>query len=78
MGVSEQVVDEDAMLEFELRWFDAGGGPEHEIRERFGVSPPEFFGRLLDVLEAGPPSEISPRVVEIMKGVARRRRWLAR
>jgi len=78
MGAREQDVQEDAMLEFELRWFDAGGGPDHEIRERFGLSPTEFFGRLHDLLEAGPPAGIEPQVVEIMKGVARRRRWLAR
>ena len=69
--------DHARMVEFELRWYTLGGGPEAEIREQFGVGSAEFFSELATALQENPPRGVSMTVIEDMKRVARRRCWLA-
>jgi hypothetical protein len=72
---STEVRDED-LLEFELRWFEHGGGPAEEIAVAFGMTPQEFFGRILAFVEHNPPAPYRATVVEAIKSVARKRLWL--
>src|SRR6478735_855497 len=65
------------IVQFELRWFELGGGSAEDIRERFGVEPVEFFARLHEILDRDPPTAVSRYAIEGMKRVARARQWLA-
>ena len=69
--------EETDLISFAARWYTLGGGPEHEIRARFGLEPLDFFTRLHDILDAAPPEYLSGSHIDEMKRVARRRRWLA-
>ncbi|MCX5044107.1 DUF3263 domain-containing protein [Aldersonia sp. NBC_00410] len=77
-GLREAKVVTDAdMVQFELRWFELGGGSAEEIRERFGVEPVAFFAHVHDILDREPPPAVSRYAIEGMKRVARARQWLA-
>lgn len=41
--------DEHLMLTFALRWLPYGGGDEHLLPE-FGLHPPDFYGRLQEMV----------------------------
>ncbi|MBD0322501.1 MAG: hypothetical protein ICV72_03825 [Aldersonia sp.] len=65
------------LVRFALRWSTLGGGPAHEIRDRFGLEPVVFFTRIREILDTAPPTHLSARDVDEIRRVARRRQWLA-
>ncbi|GAA2052328.1 hypothetical protein GCM10009722_07180 [Williamsia deligens] len=82
-GMGNRGLDDGKLLEFELGWFQRGGGPTDKIREEFGMGDVEFFHRLREYLDN--PAErvddggtLPAHVVEQMKAVCRKRLWLAR
>lgn len=66
------------MLDFEVQWYPLGGGPSEQIHERFGMSDRDYFASLNDLLRQSPPEQLSPNAVEQMRGVVRRRLWMAK
>ncbi|PXW29132.1 DUF3263 domain-containing protein [Nocardia sp. 348MFTsu5.1] len=66
------------MLDFEVQWYHLGGGPSEQIHERFGMSDRDYFASLNDLLRESPPEQLSPSAVERMRGVVRRRLWMAK
>ncbi|MFW0786448.1 DUF3263 domain-containing protein [Gordonia sp. CPCC 206044] len=70
-------VSDSEVLDFALRWSRYGGGPTHEIRERFGMSDREFFFRVLDILDRA-PRNVGAGTAERLRHVAHQRLWLAR
>ncbi|MDT2004813.1 DUF3263 domain-containing protein [Rhodococcus opacus] len=66
------------MVAFEVQWYAYGGGPAETILADFGMDAAAFFRHLAADLEDSPPTPLRPDLVERMKGVARRRLWLAR
>jgi hypothetical protein len=65
------------MVEFESHWYQFGGGPSEQIRERFGMPVRDFFAELNTIVDEEPPSSLAPNDIERMRGVIRRRLWLA-
>lgn len=65
------------LLDFEVRWYSLGGGPSQQIHEQFGMSDRDYFIRVNDLLEKEPPETLSSVVVDRMRGVVRRRLWMA-
>ena len=72
-----KVATDAEIVQFELRWFELGGGSAQDIRQRFGVEPVEFFARLHKILDRDPPPAVSRYAIEGMKRVARARQWLS-
>ena len=66
------------LLDFEVRWYPLGGGPSQQIHERFGMSDRDYFIKVNDSLETDPPETLSPVAVDKMRGVVRRRLWMAK
>ena len=66
------------LLDFEVRWYPLGGGPSQQIHERFAMSDRDFFTKVNDLLEKEPPEALSPVAVDKMRGVVRRRLWMAK
>lgn len=74
------------IIDFQRRWHRLGGGAAHDIWDRFGLAPGEYFSQLLDALDdaAASPGEGSAKsetldeaTVFAIRSVARRRLWLA-
>jgi hypothetical protein len=70
--------DAQEMLDFEVQWYALGGGPSDQIHERFGMSDRDYFASVNDILQQSPPEQLSPKSVETMRGVVRRRLWMAK
>lgn len=70
--------DAKEMLEFEVQWYRLGGGPSGQIHERFGMSDRDYFASVNDLLQESPPEQLSPSAIERMRGVVRRRLWMAK
>ncbi|PYE18073.1 uncharacterized protein DUF3263 [Williamsia limnetica] len=67
------------MLDFESKWYRLGGGPSEEIHDRFGMSDRDFFTELNDLVSGADLfDDIAPDELAMMRGVIRRRLWLAR
>jgi hypothetical protein len=71
------VATDAEVLQFELRWFELGGGSAEDIREQFGVEPVAFFAQVHEILDRDPPTTVSRYTIEGMKRVARARQWLS-
>ncbi|MFW0787677.1 DUF3263 domain-containing protein [Gordonia sp. CPCC 206044] len=69
-------VDTTDLLDYGVRWYRHGGGSDREIWDRFGLSPREYFGRMLFVLDSH-AADLPPTTVDGIRMVARRRLWLA-
>ncbi|MGU3292352.1 DUF3263 domain-containing protein [Williamsia sp. M5A3_1d] len=78
MGRATGQFDDDRLVQFELGWFQRGGGPSEAIRAQFGLGDVEFFTRLRSQLDSGDTGALPPRVAEQMRAVCRKRLWLAR
>jgi hypothetical protein len=72
-----QAATDAEVVQFELRWFELGGGSAEDIRQRFGVEPVVFFTRVHEILDRDPPPAVSRFAIEGMKRVARARQWLS-
>ncbi|MFZ2177890.1 MAG: hypothetical protein WAW17_28470 [Rhodococcus sp. (in: high G+C Gram-positive bacteria)] len=65
------------LVEFAVRWRHYGGGPDDEIYTHFGLTPTEYFERVLRHLDAENPGELSDPTVEKIRQVSRHRMWLS-
>lgn len=66
------------MIDFETSWYALGGGSSSAISERFGLSDREFFGEVDRMVTDDPPATLSSGELRRMRGVIRRRLWMAR
>lgn len=66
----------DALVEYEAAWYRHGGGADLDIWDRFGLSPREYFARVLGALDTH-GGHLQPATVAGIRSVARRRLWLA-
>ncbi|GAB2643421.1 hypothetical protein GCM10027169_09240 [Gordonia jinhuaensis] len=64
------------IIEFASQWYQYGGGPAAEIRNRFGVDERAFFRELDDLLVAYPSGLPAWKIKQIRR-VTRHRLWLA-
>lgn len=62
-----------AMIDFLARWYRLGGGRDGDIWNAFGLSPREYFTRVLEVQA----DHLAPSTLAGIRSVARRRLWLA-
>lgn len=63
------------MVAFAASWRRFGGGPDEDIMVRFGLTAPEFFGRLERILRTGHHKLDEQTAGELLK-VCRRRLWM--
>ena len=66
------------MLDFEKSWYPFGGGSSRAITERFGLTDRDFFREIDQIVENEPPPALTTAELRRMRGVIRRRLWMAR
>lgn len=65
---ADELTDEHrAILEFERGWFKYNGAKEGRIRERFGMSPTEFYAKLNWVIDQPAALEYDPILVRRLR-----------
>lgn len=65
------------MLEFETEWYPLGGGSSSAIVERFGLTDRDFFAEVDRIVNDFPPDTMSVSELRRLRGVVRRRLWMA-
>ncbi|MFI8774236.1 DUF3263 domain-containing protein [Gordonia sp. NPDC062954] len=66
------------MIDFEKHWYQLGGGSSSAIAEQFGLTDREFFDEVDRIVADDPPATLTSGELRRMRGVIRRRRWMAR
>ncbi|MEE4025725.1 hypothetical protein V1Y59_21755 [Gordonia sp. PKS22-38] len=66
------------MVDFETHWYPLGGGSSSVIADEFGLSDRDFFREVDRIVSDDPPSSLSTGELRRMRGVIRRRLWMAR
>lgn len=66
------------MLDFEKNWYPFGGGSSRAITERFGLNDRDFFRQIDQIVQEEPPTSLTSAELRRMRGVIRRRLWMAR
>lgn len=74
--------EDNAMIEYVLRWVNSGGGPEADIAARFDVSAQDFYSTVASIIDRCPAHEyetlgLSPVLATRIAAVARRRVWIS-
>lgn len=81
-GDLRSVVEMDSkqkqMVDFETSWYPFGGGPSKSIVEQFGLNDRDFFREVDRIVQADPPERLTSTELRKMRGVIRRRIWMAR
>ncbi|GAC70258.1 hypothetical protein GS4_33_00730 [Gordonia soli NBRC 108243] len=66
------------MIDFERHWYPLGGGSTDEIGAQFGLTDRDFFAQVGRLVDDQPPSALTAAELRRMRGVIRRRLWMAR
>lgn len=66
----------DPRLAYAVQWAPHGGGAAADIADRFGVSAPQLYRQVLDLLSADGGSRLPAAVRDHVTAAARRRIWL--
>ncbi len=69
---------QERMIAFETDWYNLGGGSSQTINDEFGLSDRDFFAEVSHLVDTEPPASLTRSELSRMRGVIRRRLWMAR